>query len=838
MLYFNYKTYPVTFQGGIAMKDPKRFLYETRPVAVESNCVSGDKYRFTVLTPFLIRAEYSENGQFEDRASQSVFFRDFAKNNFETRLNGGVLEIETEALVLTYKENAEFKNDTLKFKLKISPATTYNFGDDFETLGGTASTLDAINGSIAIGDGICSQNGFSVLDDSNTMLLNGQRWVEVRTPDTKDIYFFGYGYNYKDAVKDFYRLTGIPPMLPAYALGNWWSRYHRYTQQEYQDLIKQFEAKNIPFSVSVVDMDWHIVDIPEELKHDDKRFTTGWTGYTWNEELFPDYKAFLNFLHDHNLKTALNLHPAQGICKHEAMYKEMAEKCGIDPESGERIAFDVLSPEFMENYFDVLHHPYEEDGVDFWWMDWQQGRNYWWIHEANVDGKMQDEREVLDPLWMLNHLHIADIKRNGKRPMFFSRFSGPGSQRYPVGFSGDTFITWKSLDFQPYFTATASNIGYSWWSHDIGGHHFGHRDEEMVSRWMQLGVFSPINRLHSTSNDFIKKEPWCFDEKTEKNITNWLQLRHKLFPYNYTMNYRTTKHLEPIVQPMYYDYPQCGGAYDVKKQFMFGSELMVAPITQANDYAANLGGTECWFPKGDWFDFFNGMRYSSSINRKLKVFRKITEYPVFAKSGAIVPMQNSFELKPDSNMDVVVFPNASNSFTLYEDAGDGPEFENGAFAETKLALAWGEKPVFTISPATGDTSLIPSNRNWKIIFRGFNENVTAKAFVGGKDVTVNTEFDKDTRSLILTVNANVTEEIKVELSGETLVTDNGSLYDRCFDILEKARCGYQMKTDALWAAVSDLPVRKVMFNLWKIFADTKDTDIIADVLEEQIRAIQ
>jgi hypothetical protein len=251
---------------------------------------------------------------------------------------------------------------------------------------------------------------------------------------------------------------------------------------------------------------------------------------------------------------------------------------------------------------------------------------------------------------------------------------------------------------------------------------------------------------------------------------------------------------------------------------------MVAPITQANDYAANLGGTECWFPKGDWFDFFNGMRYSSSVNRKLKVFRKITEYPVFAKSGAIVPMQNSFELKPDSNMDVVVFPNASNSFTLYEDAGDGQEFENGAFAETKLALNWSDKPVFTISPATGDTSLIPSNRNWKIIFRGFNENVTAKAFVGGKDVTVNTEFDKDTRSLILTVNANVTEEIKVELSGETLVTDNGSLYDRCFDILEKARCGYQMKTDALWAAVSDLPVRKVMFNLWKIFA-VKETVI-------------
>ena len=99
--------------------------------------------------------------------------------------------------------------------------------------------------------------------------------------------------------------------------------------------------------------------------------------------------------------------------------------------------------------------------------------------------------------------------------MFFSRYSGPGSQRYPVGFSGDTYVTWASLDFQPYFTATSSNIGYSWWSHDIGGHMGGYRDDELITRWMQLGVFSPINRLHSCNTDFIRKEPWCFEEKTE-----------------------------------------------------------------------------------------------------------------------------------------------------------------------------------------------------------------------------------------------------------------------------------------------------------------------------------
>lgn len=103
---------------------------------------------------------------------------------------------------------------------------------------------------------------------------------------------------------------------------------------------------------------------------------------------------------------------------------------------GSPCSLDILNPDYMEKYFDVVHHPYEEDGVDFWWMDWQQGRDYWWIHEPNENGKLKDRREVLDPLWMLNHLHIIDIQRDGKRPMFFSRYCGPGSQRYPVGFSG------------------------------------------------------------------------------------------------------------------------------------------------------------------------------------------------------------------------------------------------------------------------------------------------------------------------------------------------------------------------------------------------------------------
>lgn len=780
------------------MSDKKRFVYVTAPEALKENTVSGEKYRFTVLTPQLLRLEYSLDGIFEDRASQTVFFRDFKKNNFSHSENNGVLTIETDNLFLRYNVNETFSHDTLKIRLKTEPASEWHFGDYFEDLGGTAKTLDEADGAIELERGIISRNGFSVLDDSDKMLLNENGWVETRRKNTLDIYFFGYGFEYRKAIKDFYKLTGFPPMLPAFALGNWWSRYYAYTQEEYENLVLRFEKENVPFSVGVIDMDWHLTKIPENKKDHDPLFPdsySGWTGYTWNKELFPDYKGFLKFLKDHGLKTSLNLHPAGGVCSYEEMYKEMAAKCGVDSESGKRVYFDILSEKFMENYFDVLHHPYEEDGVDFWWMDWQQGTSYWWIHEENKDGKLKDEREVLDPLWMLNHLHIADIKRNGKRPMFFSRFSGPGSQRYPVGFSGDTFVTWQSLDFQPYFTSAASNIGYSWWSHDIGGHGDGYRDDNLMIRWIQFGVFSPINRLHSTCNDFIRKEPWCFKGETEEIIKSFLRLRHKLFPYIYTMNYKTHESGLPLISPMYYDHPKNSGAYECKNQYMFGDSLMIAPITSPDNSITELGGTEVWFPEGDFFDFFKGTHYSSSKPRKLKVYRNISEYPVFAKAGAIIPMNNSYKLLNDSSLDIVVFPLESNCFSLYQDGGDGNEFENGCFAQTEFELKWSKSPEFIIHPAFGDISLLPEKRDYKILFRGFSENASVKAFINDKAVETKCSYSENT--LTASLSASVKDKIVIKITGENLVTDNGDIVKRCTSVLQKSQCDIKSKIAAM-----------------------------------------
>ena len=250
-------------------------------MALSENIVKGACYRFTMLTPRMIRMEFDPKGAFEDRATQSVFYRDFPACKYTVEKSGDRLMIETDNLCVSYVEDSAFTADTLCVRLKRFPCTEWKFGENAEQLKGTARTLDRTNGETTLEDGVCSRNGYTVMDDSTRMVLTEDGWFDIRREEISDIYFFGYGHDYLDCLKDFYCLTGKPPLLPDYALGNWWSRYHAYTQEEYCDLVKRFEWEDIPFSVAVVDMDWHTVkERAPENAINDKRYSAGWTGYT------------------------------------------------------------------------------------------------------------------------------------------------------------------------------------------------------------------------------------------------------------------------------------------------------------------------------------------------------------------------------------------------------------------------------------------------------------------------------------------------------------------------------------------------------------------------------
>ena len=793
------------------MVDSSLFSLETlgaRPAMNPDAVLQGEHWRIGILTDALVRFEWSDSGRFVDEPTQMALVRDFgAVPEFIVVERDGWLDIDTASLHITYNQR-RFSKEGLSVTVKhvTSIENTWYYSEaQRHNLGGTYRTLDEADGRVALDPGVNGRDGWAVIDDSGSNVIRKAAgnpfgtWIAPKDEPSEDFYFFGYGLRYREAVKALYQLTGPTPLLPRFALGNWWSRYHRYTEAEYRELVERFEAEGLPFTTAVIDMDWHLVDDV------DPKYGSGWTGYTWNRAFFPDPKRFLGWLGDHGMKTTLNVHPRDGVRAFEEPYPAVAKAVGVDPVSGEAVQFDLTDPTFMEAYFDKLHHPLEDDGVDFWWIDWQQGG--------------VTRQPGLDPLWGLNHLHYLDSARQdgsayaerNHRPLTFSRYAGPGSHRYPVGFSGDTVVTWESLKFQPEFTATASNIGYGWWSHDIGGHMFGYRDEELEARWYQLGAFSPINRLHSTDSPFNGKEPWNFHAETESAMVKALRLRHALLPYLYTMNWRAAKEGEPIVQPLYWDYPTIRDAYMQADEFFFGTELLVSPIVSPADRVVQMAKADVWLPKGDWFDFFTGRHYAScsAAGRRIEAWRGLDGIPVFARAGAIVPLQRQAAgealnscANPQS-LDVIVFPGADGHFTMIEDDGAPERSVRKATTEFALDTAWS---TFTIGAVKTDgDGVVPAERQWRVVFRGVAPSDVTVSVAGVAGVAVAADYDADTLSLAVALPAVPTgESIVITVTDGLKLADNPLEAD-VFAVLKDAQMRYLTKEKA-YQLVEDLGV--------------------------------
>lgn len=647
------------------MLDP-HLIAKTRPLADPANIVTWGEYRITVLADRLFRVEKDVDKIFCDEATEAVWFRDMPPVNFTKEENENEVHIKTDMAELVLC--SEFDNSHVILNGKNIAL------DNSANLRGTYRTLDSCDGDtlyngyslykgssqIELDMGVISKNGVAVLDYTRSSILTNEGMIRKQRQDELDIYIFAYGKDYRAAVRAFYMICGATPKIPRYALGNWWSRYHEYTDKEYLSVLDRMEDRDIPITVATVDMDWHwnTNNLLNKKGYDFSNRsggyyggTSGWTGYSWNTDLFPDYKDFLKKVHEHGCAVTLNLHPADGVRFYEDMYEEMAKEMGIDPKTEERVALDFTSEKFINAYFKILHKPYEHDGVDFWWIDWQQGPR------AKAAG--------IDILWVLNHFHTLDNAKE-HTPLILSRYSGIGAHRYPLGFSGDTFVTWKTLKYLPYFTANASNIGFTWWSHDIGGHCRGIKDDELYVRFVQFGVFSPINRLHSTNYDFNTKEPSAYKNGTGLIAEEFLRLRHKMIPYLYSAMLDTNDKGRALIEPMYYEYPNDENAYNCPEQYMFGTELLVAPVVEKGD-ENGMSRTRVWLPKGTWTDIFTNASYDGG--RWVDMVRFMDSIPVLAKDGAFFPLDgrkhtNSTEL-PDL-LKVMCF-NGNGEYTLRED---------------------------------------------------------------------------------------------------------------------------------------------------------------------------
>ncbi len=691
---------------------------KTRPKARKENVVRWGKYRVSVLGDRLFRLERSERERFRDEATQSVWFRDMPVQNFTVSIGETECNIQTSSCRLVLKEERK--------ACYVECGGKHSLIQNRRNLGGTYRTLDQCDGEyffenlfkreespfkkVDLGTGVCSRTGIAVFDDAQSLTLGQDGEIKPIRGDGTDEYIFVYGDDYRGAVQALYSICGATPRIPRYALGNWWSRYHDYSDREYLTLLNTFAERDVPLTIATIDMDWHYsVKLDEEFGISEKGRNTpfyggnsGWTGYSWNKHLFPDYRTFLKEIEKRKLKITLNVHPADGVRWWEDMYAEMAIAMGKDEKNAEQISFDFTDTAFINAYFDVVHKPYERDGVAFWWIDWQQGT--------------KTKMEGLDPLWSLNHYHYLDIAENHAAPLILSRYAGIGSHRYPLGFSGDTAVTWDTLRYLPYFTATASNVGYTWWSHDIGGHMCGEQGNELYLRHIQYGVFSPINRLHCSNANTMTKEPWAYENGAGSIAEKWLRLRHAMIPFLYTKSYDTYKAGRALVEPLYYEWKDFA-AYHYKEEYLFGGLLVTAvtsPIKR-DGYAR----AKAWLPEGIWTDIFTGDCYTAPEGGKEIVFlRTMESIPVLARAGTILPfsMNNGNGVDNPVKLRVDVYT-GEGEFTLYE---DGREYGDTREVFTQFQAKYEQNEVskqrLHIS-SRGDLAVLPSGRILRVCFQ-------------------------------------------------------------------------------------------------------------------------
>ncbi|HET8930360.1 MAG TPA: TIM-barrel domain-containing protein, partial [Acidimicrobiales bacterium] len=586
----------------------------TDPTTDPVQVITHGNVRVSVLTDRLVRIEYATDAVFEDRPSLSVVNRRFPQVRFRARTDGNTLVVDTGTIELHYE-------DVTKPPTAKRLHATIRAGDDVATwhhgkratknLGGTARTLDGWDGDATarfvdfdpesgvvnawdpqpLEPGLLSRDGWVLVDDSATVLVSSGRGRTAASRPTAhprpegrrfDAYLFGYHTDHAAALRDAAALLGPQPLPPRYAFGYWYSRYYPYTDRELVELTESFDRYDVPLDVVVIDMDWH---------------RPGWTGYSWDRDLFVDPTATLADVHDRRLRVSLNLHPADGVAPHEDAYPAMCAALGLDPADGETIRFAITDPAFVDAYFRLLHHPEEDRGVDVWWLDWQQGT------DTPIAG--------LDPLAWLNLLHTDDQtrRRPKRRPLILSRWGGLGAGRYPLGFSGDTYATWKSLAFQPSFTATAANVGYGYWSHDIGGHFQSAPDAELYTRWIQFGVYSPVLRTHGSLDASMERRVWEYPNPYRDVMIAAIRRRYALIPYVYGEARRCFDTGLCLVRPMYHEHPEVAAAYDAPGQYLFGSQMVVAPVTAPRE-DDTMAPVRVWLPKGDWFDVAHGARLS------------------------------------------------------------------------------------------------------------------------------------------------------------------------------------------------------------------------------------
>jgi hypothetical protein len=610
-------------------------------------------------------------------------------------------------------------------------------------LGGYRRGLDGVDGGALTTPGLLYRDGWDLLDDTASAVYDpGAGTVHPRPAQNpyQDSYLFAYGQDGERGLADLAKLTGPPALLPRWAYGVWFSEYHDFTAADYENtVLPRFRSDGVPLDVLVTDTDF--------------KAPSSWDGWEMNPDKFPDPQGFFDWAEKQGLHNTLNIHPS--IVSNDPQYAAaQATAGGALAESGCSAppgitchVFDWSDPKQLKAYFD-LHQTMERQGADFWWLDWC------------CDDSRYSAPGVTPDAW-INQQYADDTAKNVGRGFAFSRaygslqaggYSGQAGvptgpwadKRTTVHFTGDTTSDWGTLRFEVGYTpGESAATGLPAVSHDIGGFNGpSHLADDLYVRWVQLGAFQPILRLHGNHSDRL---PWQYGDQARTAAEKFLNLRENLVPYTYGLAHEAATTGIPAVRATYLEYPDQPGAYDAaSREYFYGPDVLVAPATSPGTSAT----TPVWFPPGSWTDYFSGKTYTGPSTQN--VTTDWNSMPVFVKAGGIVPTRTGDVTNdvqnPLTKVTLTVPGGADGTYSLYEDDGRSASPRS---ATTPVRYT-DHDHTLRIGPANGSFTGQVTDRRWTAVFT--NAAAPATVRVDGAPAPPGSwTYDASTRRLTVTV---------------------------------------------------------------------------------------
>ena len=528
-------------------------------------------------------------------------------------------------------------------------------------------------------DGLLDTAGYRLLDDSQSALWTRQGWVQPRTSvgDVEDGYLFVYGHDYTGALRTFAQLTGPAPLLPRNVFGVWYSDYTPYSSSDIEESIyPAFQKNQVPLNTLSLDTDW--------------KSPNNWDGWEWSNALFPDPTSFLEWASARGIDVTLNIHSSIDDHDPELATAEKVAGSPLAPSTctaGPCKVWDWSTVSQAESNFD-LQQSFQKQGVAFWWLDWC------------CDESIVSMAGLTPDAW-IGHLYAQEMVNQGQRGFVLARIGASNDdpvEVYPaspwsdhtsaIAFTGDAWGTWNTLAQEIALTPDEATIGEPYVSDDIGSFlgspPLGAGDPaDLYDRWVQWGTFAPILRLHSENENRL---PWQYPQPVQGITENFLRLREALIPYTYTLADQAHDDGLPMTRPLYLDYPGQAAAYAHPDEYLYGPDMLVAPVTSPGTVA----DTTVWIPPGRWLDYFTGATFTGPMTTTLDV--PLDRMPVFVRAGGIIPEQSSSTKATTSSpthMVLKVFSGSSGTFNLYADSGTGLGYTKGQSTETPITDSTG-----------------------------------------------------------------------------------------------------------------------------------------------------